>query len=290
MDTLSSAVPIVPDAESKVLADPVELIIPEDTDLEVVAVSGAQEVMSELLEQELTPYESPLRNAGTEQIKVDELAATVDRLTERLRADQEVILAATVDRLTERLRADQEVIGQMQSRIESLQGDRVRVLLGPVVTELANLCAAFAEAAERDYERLGFDRVRKEFTLLGDRLESTIDVLGAVSVDARVGDPFDSRVHQALKQVPTGDASLDKTIANVIRQGFTFDPDGKPALYARVSVYLFDPTLDTPTEASTDTEPLVVDSDPNPSSITALSEVSSTLDNEIEIPYPFELK
>ena len=271
MDTLSSAVPIVPDAESKVLADPVELIIPEDTDLEVVAVSGAQEVMSELLEQELTPYESPLRNAGTEQIKVDELAATVDRLTERLRADQ-------------------EVIGQMQSRIESLQGDRVRVLLGPVVTELANLCAAFAEAAERDYERLGFDRVRKEFTLLGDRLESTIDVLGAVSVDARVGDPFDSRVHQALKQVPTGDASLDKTIANVIRQGFTFDPDGKPALYARVSVYLFDPTLDTPTEASTDTEPLVVDSDPNPSSITALSEVSSTLDNEIEIPYPFELK
>jgi molecular chaperone GrpE (heat shock protein) len=207
------------------------------------------------------------RSPALEQVKVDAVAAAVDRLTERLRADQ-------------------DVIGRMQSRIESLQGDQVRALLGPAVTELANLHAAFAESAERDYERLGFDRVRKEFTLLGDRLESAIDVLGATSVDARVGDAFDSRVHQAVKQVPTSEPGLDKTIAAVLRQGFTFDPDGKPALYARVSVHAFDPALVTAVEPSTTSASTDGEAD-LPDTATPL-EVAPPTEGELELPYPLD--
>ncbi len=260
--------PRVPGAEpaSEVLSNPDEVFVAEDSDRDGVVEAGTSETVSALPEptsDEVQPHE-----ANTEQIKIDELAAAVDRLTERLYADQ-------------------EVIGRMQSRIESLQGDQIRTLLGPAVTELANLHAAFAEAAERDYERLGFDRVRKEFTLLGDHLDSCIDVLGASSVGARVGDPFDSRIHQAIKQVPTGDATLDKAIANVVRQGFTFDPNGKPALHARVSVYVFDPVLSTSIEAASAVGPPAIDDDPNSSSSSITA--PSTSEEDLELPYPFDL-
>jgi molecular chaperone GrpE (heat shock protein) len=197
-------------------------------------------------------------------------------------------LTAAVDRLSERLRADQDVIGRMQSRIETLQGDQVRALLGPAVTELANLHAAFAESAERDYERLGFDRVRKEFTLLADRVETAIDVLGAQSLDARVGDTFDSRSHQAVRQVPSEDPALDKTIVEVVRQGFTFDPDGRPALYARVAVYSFSAASgaqDAPEETAGEPSPQSVDVSEQSADVPESPEAALAVDDFLEVPF-----
>lgn len=153
-------------------------------------------------------------------------------------------LTRAIDRLSQQISADQDLISRMQSRIEILQSDQVRALLAPAVTELANLHAEFAESSGRDYERLGIDRVRREFTILSDHVETAIDLLGAVSLDVQVGDLFDPRVHQAVKNVPTGDAALDRKVAAVLRQGFTFDPAGKPVLYARVRVYSYDSLLE----------------------------------------------
>ncbi|WP_179150804.1 nucleotide exchange factor GrpE [Leifsonia sp. NCR5] len=170
----------------------------------------------------------------------------IDALTLELRAYRDELAQRETDSVqlvTERLKAEQQLTARMQERIESLQRDQARALLGPAVTELANLHAAVAEAARRDYEPLGPERIRKEFDLLADQVERTIDLLGAQTLDARPGDPFDMRQHTAAKQVPTADPALDKTIAAVLRQGFRFDPDSKPALYARVSVFAFDPTL-----------------------------------------------
>lgn len=172
-------------------------------------------------------------------------------------------MEAAVVALQERVRADQDIISRMQARIEAMQGDQVRALLGPLVTELANLQASFAEAAGRDYERLGFERVRKEFDLLGDRIEAALDVVGAISLEAEPGVAFNSRIHSAVRQVPTTDPAQDKTIAAVSRQGFTFDPAGKPALYARVVVYGYAPETpdvaepaDTRTETASTPEPV----------------------------------
>lgn len=193
---------------------------------------------------------SEIDDAGGEVADEEDRRASDD--TRRIETERLDELTTAIERMTSRLAADQDVIGRMQSRIEALQGDQVRALLGPAVTELANLHAAIAEAAGRDYERLGLDRVRKEFDLLGDRVESAIDVLGAVSIDARVGDTFDSRSHQAVKHVPTADPALDKTVAAVLRQGFTFDPDARPALHARVQVFGHDGGTDTPGPVSAD--------------------------------------
>lgn len=155
-------------------------------------------------------------------------------------------LQGIIETVGERSRADQDIISRMQARIEALQADQVRALLGPVVTELAGLHADFAEAALRDYEVLGLARVKKEFGLLSSRIENALDLLGAVSVDAKPGQVFDSRLHTAARQTPTADAALDKTIAMVLRQGFAFQHEAKPALYARVNVYRYDSAPDGP--------------------------------------------
>lgn len=149
----------------------------------------------------------------------------------------------------DRARAQEDLIQRMQSRIEDLQADQVRSLLGPVVTELAGLHASLAEAASLDYERLGLERVAKEFGFLADRLEGSLELLDVVSVGARPGDPFDSRQHSAARRVPTADRTLDGTIAAVQRQGFRFARDSKTTLYARVTVFGYDASLEVESSA-----------------------------------------
>ena len=177
----------------------------------------------------------------------------------------------------------------MQSRIEALQGDQVRALLGSAVTELANLHAAFAESAGRDYERLGLGRVRKEFALLADRLESAIDVLGAVSVGAHAGDVFDFRAHQAVKQVPTVRfGTRQEGRRRVPSVGFTFHPEGKPALYARVQVYSYDPALTGSREPTPPPIEPTIERDVSPVGSCAIvpAETPSISEGELELPFP----
>ena len=141
----------------------------------------------------------------------------------------------------DRLAADQELIGRMQGAIESLQADQVKSLLGPVVTELANLHAGLLEASGRDLERLGAERIRKELVLLSERVEDAVDAVGAETLGACEGDVFDARKHAAVRRVPTDDPALHGTVDHVVRQGFTFDANRKPLLHARVVVRFHTP-------------------------------------------------
>lgn len=213
----------------------------------------APEHVAEPLNGVAHPHTSAVEDAAADDIALESSTPDpepapdpIEALTLELRGYRDELAQRETDSIqlvAERLKAEQQLTARMQERIDALQRDQVRALLGPAVTELANLHAAVAEAARRDYESLGPDRIRKEFDLLADQVERTIDLLGAETIDARPGDPFDMRQHSAAKQVPTADPALDKTIAAVLRQGFRFDPDSKPALYARVTVFAFDPAL-----------------------------------------------
>lgn len=197
-------------------------------------------------------------------------------------------LQGTAEAIGERSRSDQEIIERMQGRIEALQTDQVRALLGPVVTELAGLQAQFIEAAGRDYESLGLARVRKEFALLGDNIDNALDLLGAVSVGAKAGQAFDSRLHTAARQIPTGDPALDKTIAAVLRHGFTFQNALKPALYARVSVYKYDVTLATPTSPAEPAQTPIPESDTGRPAVASPADHSLQTAAEPHLRIPFQ--
>jgi molecular chaperone GrpE (heat shock protein) len=167
-------------------------------------------------------------------------------------------LRAEVSTFQERSAAQESLIARMQQRIEDLQGDQVRALLSPVYQELASLHADLGEAAGKDYSVLPPDRLPRELSFLLSRVDTALQLLGLESVGAAAGVQFDSRLHSAVRRVPTGRQSLDGVIEDVQRQGFIFPGAAKASMYARVTVYTYDPTIDDGTmdeiEPTTDIE------------------------------------
>lgn len=150
-------------------------------------------------------------------------------------------LTSEVTAFHERSAAKELTITRMQQRLEELQGDQVRALLRPVFEQLAALHGDITSIAERVLRTSDDTRMGKELAFLTQRVETAFEALGLVSVEADVGVEFDSRLHAAIRSKPTQDAALDKSIAEVQRQGFTTPGTAKTELHARVVVYTFDP-------------------------------------------------
>jgi molecular chaperone GrpE (heat shock protein) len=175
-----------------------------------------------------------------------EVATQLEELRSSVMAVAEAIAGLRADFSTfqERSAAQESLIARMQQRIEELQGDQVRALLSPVYQELASLHADLTEAAGKDYSVLPPERLPRELSFLVSRVDTALQLLGLESVGAAAGVEFDSRLHSAVRRVPTGRASLDGMIEDVQRQGFIFPGAAKASMYARVTVYAYDPTID----------------------------------------------
>jgi molecular chaperone GrpE (heat shock protein) len=175
-----------------------------------------------------------------------EVATQLEELRSSVMAVAEAIAGLRADFSTfqERSAAQESLIARMQQRIEELQGDQVRALLSPVYQELASLHADLTEAAGKDYSVLPPERLPRELSFLVSRVDTALQLLGLESVGAAAGVEFDSRLHSAVRRVPTGRESLDGMIEDVQRQGFIFPGAAKASMYARVTVYAYDPTID----------------------------------------------
>lgn len=196
--------------------------MPDDIEREVS--SGAD------VEEGLPPATAP-EHDGSTTTDLDAVLGAVDHLK------------AGVERFHERSQAQETLIQRMQERITELQGDQVRALLSPLFSELASLHADLQEAAAKDYTVLPPERLPKELSFLVDRVETALQLVGLESVGATPGAEFDSRLHAAARRVPTDDPSLDRHLAAVQRQGFIFPGAPKASLYARVTVFSYDPAL-----------------------------------------------
>jgi molecular chaperone GrpE (heat shock protein) len=175
-----------------------------------------------------------------------EVATQLEDLRSSVMAVAEAIAGLRADFSTfqERSAAQESLIARMQQRIEELQGDQVRALLSPVYQELASLHADLTEAAGKDYSVIPPERLARELSFLVSRVDTALQLLGLESVGAAAGVQFDSRLHSAVRRVPTGRESLDGMIEDVQRQGFIFPGAAKASMYARVTVYTYDPTID----------------------------------------------
>jgi molecular chaperone GrpE (heat shock protein) len=175
-----------------------------------------------------------------------EVATQLEELRSSVMAVAEAIAGLRADFSTfqERSAAQESLIARMQQRIEDLQGDQVRALLSPVYQELASLHADLTEAAGKDYSVIPPERLARELSFLVSRVDTALQLLGLESVGAAAGVQFDSRLHSAVRRVPTGRESLDGMIEDVQRQGFIFPGAAKASMYARVTVYTYDPTID----------------------------------------------
>lgn len=164
-------------------------------------------------------------------------------------------LQAIVEKHHERSAAQEHLLQRLQGRVDDLQRDQVRTLLGPVYEQLASLHADLAEVADRHRAAHDPGSLGKELSYLVTRVDSALQLLGLESVAAAPGIAFDSRLHAATRLVPTGTTSLDRTIERVHRQGFSFPGAKKVSMHARVSVYEYDPALDRDRAPDLEPEP-----------------------------------
>lgn len=145
-------------------------------------------------------------------------------------------MASALERFHSRAEQYESIIRRMQSRVEELQADQVRELLKPVIVKLAALHTE-ASAAEVRAAGRADDSARKDYDYFVSELEETLSLLDVESIGVVEGDVFDAAKHAARRRVDTDDVSLDRRIAKVVRQGFSFVGADRVLLPAMVTVY-----------------------------------------------------
>lgn len=180
-----------------------------------------------------------------------------DDLTEQLRP-----MVAALERFHTRAEQYESIIRRMQTRIEELQSDQVRELLKPVILKLADLHTE-ATAAEERASANEDDSARKDFDFFVTEIEDTLGLLDIESIGTRVLDEFDPARHAARRRIDSDDPTLDKRVAKVIRQGFTYVGAERVFTPATVFVYRYQPPAEAPPITSpTGSEPVPDSPDP----------------------------
>jgi molecular chaperone GrpE (heat shock protein) len=172
----------------------------------------------------------------------------------------------SVDQLLERLeraerRADElAVVSRRQADMaDELHRDNQRLREGEMAQALAPLIRGLARVTD-DLDRIRAARPDDEdLAHLDSRVREVLHDLGATTVRPPAGDPFDARAHQAVASKVTDDQALDRSVAEVRRDGLVIE-GGRVLRPADVVVFRYQapprPEPDNPPtspEAGTDT-------------------------------------
>lgn len=190
------------------------------------------------------PAESTSSDSAPADVTADEGTVTDSAQTDGEEADLAgalVALEEQVERFHHRAERQEEIIRTMQERIVALQGDQVLALLKPALLRFAGLHAQ-AQSAAVDAQGRG-EQSAHDLAFFATAIEEALGMLDLDSVGAAPGAPFDSTRHAATESVPTGDSSLDLTIARVVRQGFTYPDAKRVTIPAQVTVHRFEKAL-----------------------------------------------
>ncbi len=140
----------------------------------------------------------------------------------------------------------EDLVRQLQGRLEALQTDQIQQLLGPVFTKLAILLTQSAESASLAKKHGEGYQADVEFEYFHEAIIETLDLVGVVSVEAKIGDAFDRAIHASRKSIPTHEQHLDWTLAKVMRQGLTRLGAERAFIPAQVAVFRYDSTIEPP--------------------------------------------
>ncbi len=156
--------------------------------------------------------------------------------TDTMPAGELLAMVSAIERFHGRAEEYESIIRRMQSRIEELQADQVRELLKPVIVKLASLHSEMTDAKDRAQDR-GDDVARKDYDFFATEIEDALSLLDIESIGAAPMDEFVASRHAARRRVDTDDPALDRRIAKVMRQGFTYVGAERVFLPAMVNVY-----------------------------------------------------
>jgi molecular chaperone GrpE (heat shock protein) len=158
---------------------------------------------------ETTPPEPEVTEAPDAADADTELGATVLKRLEALY--QYVVESAGVEQHQATL------IQQLHAETVTLRQGELTQALKPLILDLARLHDDVAGVIERGGEEL------RKAAVIPELILDVLDRHGVSQIKPAAGEPFDSKLHQGVKGVPTADLALDGTVEGVIRPGFIRD-------------------------------------------------------------------
>lgn len=128
-------------------------------------------------------------------------------LTERLRAAER-----RADELAAVSRRQADIAEELHRENRRLRDGELREAIAPLVRGLIRLLD--------DVERIRATKPQDEdIAHIGTRVREVLHDAGARTVRPDTGDAFDPKLHQAAGSATTDDATLDRTVAEVRREG-----------------------------------------------------------------------
>jgi molecular chaperone GrpE (heat shock protein) len=149
-----------------------------------------------------------------------EVVAALGRIEDRLAESQRLI-----DRQAEiaaKLHAENQVLraGELRKAQEAMVLSVLRVF-----DDVSRMAAATEDPAGC-----------ADLVIVADTLADALARNGVEQLVVEVGEPFEARRHKVATIAPTADLAADRTVAYVVRPGFTWS-DGEPVRVADVAVF-----------------------------------------------------
>ncbi|MCX4090750.1 nucleotide exchange factor GrpE [Nocardia sp. alder85J] len=151
-------------------------------------------------------------------------------------------LTAEIRRLNDRSEGLEAINKRMHERVAALEGDLLRASLRPVIKALAELhgeCHRYAQHVRVTADTELTLAFAEDFGTAAGRIEDILEALGAVSIEAAVGDPYDRRIHQPCATVATDVEARHDRVGAVYHQGFRHIGSDQPVVHAKVSVWKY---------------------------------------------------
>ena len=137
-------------------------------------------------------------------------------------ADSELL--ASLGRLDSRLEESQRLLNRQSDLVDRLHAENLELRAG----ELRNAQLPLVRDLLRMHDDVGRMRAAagesgEDLRLVEESLLDTFARNGVVAISPQTGEPFDPRLHSAVGTEPTADEALDKSVAEVTRQGFRWE-------------------------------------------------------------------
>jgi molecular chaperone GrpE (heat shock protein) len=207
---------------------------------ELLTEPGESELDDRVSDEEIEQPDLDSAPEGEEAATLETLATALASLDRRLAE-----LAGVEDRLAESQRLlmrQSELADKLHAENQLLRAGELRGTLLPLVRDLLRLHDDIGRIA-------GEAEQAEDLELMQVSLLDALARNGIVAVRPAVGEQFDPKRHSAAGVIRADDASLDRSIAEVIRAGFEWE-DGHVVRVADVRVYKHAPVSEAPASGS----------------------------------------
>ena len=142
------------------------------------------------------------------------------------------------DMIRNQINIKDEQIDKLHSELQYYKEDQASRFINQVMKAVIKVRKDMLKrTASQSWEEMSVAELKREYGYVVDDLTDLLEQQNIDPYVSEVGERFDASKHQVQKMIPTDDASLDKTVAQSVSEGYT--KNGKVLIVERVALYQF---------------------------------------------------